>query len=219
MKERVGLEGGGVGAPLLDELGHVVGHFAVEVHLLAGDGVHEAEGLGVQGLTGAGLEAVLHKLHILARGVAAQHAVAAIALVVEQGVPDILHVHPDLVRAASFELALHECYMGKVFNGMVVCYSMFAQVTVGKDAHEQAVAQAAPNVALNGTVHLLHLAPHECHILALGGLVEELQSERGLGTRCLGHHEQSRSVFVDAVHQTHAGVGHIVVGIVLEVPG
>ena len=54
----------GVVFPLGDKGGHVGGEVAVEVHLLAGLGVYEAEGLGVQGLTGAQFKAVVDELGI-----------------------------------------------------------------------------------------------------------------------------------------------------------
>ena len=54
----------GVVFPLGDEGCHVGGEVAVEVHLLAGFGVDEAEGLGVQGLAGAQFEAVVDELGV-----------------------------------------------------------------------------------------------------------------------------------------------------------
>ena len=54
----------GVVLPLGDEGGHVGGEVAVEVHLLAGLGVDEAEGLGVQGLAGTQGEAVVDELGV-----------------------------------------------------------------------------------------------------------------------------------------------------------
>jgi len=54
----------GVGFPLGDEGGHVGGGGAVEVHLLAGDGVDKAQGLGMQGLAGTQLKAVVDELGV-----------------------------------------------------------------------------------------------------------------------------------------------------------
>ena len=54
----------GVVFPLGDEGGHVGGEVAVEVHLLAGLGVDKTKGLGVQGLTGAQLEAVVDEVGV-----------------------------------------------------------------------------------------------------------------------------------------------------------
>ena len=60
----LGGEVAGIVFPLGDEGGHVGREVAVEVHLLAGLGVDETEGLGVQGLAGAQLEAVVDELGI-----------------------------------------------------------------------------------------------------------------------------------------------------------
>ena len=49
----LGGEVAGVVFPLGDEGGHVGGEVAVEVHLLPGLGMDEAQGLGVQGLARA----------------------------------------------------------------------------------------------------------------------------------------------------------------------
>ena len=54
----------GVVLPFGDEGGHVGGEGAVEVHLQAGVGVDEAEGLGVECLAGAQGEAVVDELGI-----------------------------------------------------------------------------------------------------------------------------------------------------------
>ena len=60
----LGGEVAGVVFPLGDEGGHVGREVAVEVHLLAGLGVDKTEGLGVQGLAGAQLKAVVDELGI-----------------------------------------------------------------------------------------------------------------------------------------------------------
>ena len=54
---------------------------------------------------------------------------------------------------------------------------VFALVAVGEYLHQHAVAGVAPDVADDGAVQLFHLAPHDCDILALGALLEELCAE------------------------------------------
>ena len=131
---------GSVGAPAVEEDLDVGGDGRGEVHLLAGGGVTEAEGASVEGLTGAGVETVLHEGFVGSRGDAAQDLVATIAGIVEQRVADMAHVHADLVGATGFEHALDGRYVGEVFEGMVVSDSVFALRTVGEDGHLQAVA-------------------------------------------------------------------------------
>ena len=80
-------------APACYQLSHVGRELAVEVHFLLGDGVNEAQCFGMQCLARTHLKAVVNELRIVARGVASEHFVAAIALVVEERMPDMLHVH------------------------------------------------------------------------------------------------------------------------------
>ena len=60
----LGGEVAGVIFPFGDEGGHVGRELAVEVHLLAGLGMNEAEGFGMQGLAGAQFEAVVDELGV-----------------------------------------------------------------------------------------------------------------------------------------------------------
>ena len=205
-------------APTLNQFGHVGRDFAVEVHLLIGDGVHETERLGVKRLAWTHLKAVVNELRVVARCVASQHFVAAVAGIVEKRVTDMLHVHTNLVGAARFELASHHSHMREVFERMVVGDGVLAVLTIGEHAHLQTVAEAASHMSGDSTVHLLHRAPHHSHILSLGGFVEKLLAERGLGIWRFSHHQQPGGVFIDAVNEPHSWVGHIVIGIVLEVP-
>ena len=183
------------------------------------DWVNESQRLGVECLARTGFEAVLNELGIFGGGVAAQNFVAAISGVVKERVPDVLHVHSDLVGSSGFELAAHHSHMPEVFERVIVRHGMLAHVAFGENSHLQAVLQAAPDVAFNSAVDVLHFAPHHSHILAFGGFVEELQSEVGFCPRRLCNHQQTRGVLVDAVHEPHARVAHVVVGVVLEMIG
>ena len=161
----------------------------------------------------------MDKLGVTRRAVAAQDLVAAITGVVEQRVADVLHVYAYLVGASGLQLAAHDGHVGQVLDGVPVGDGVLTLVAVGEYLHQHAVTRVAPDVARHGTVLLFHLSPHHGDVLALGGLLEELGSERGLGVGCLGDNQQAAGVLVDAVHETEAGVGHVIVGVVLEMPG
>ncbi len=59
---------------------------------------------------------------------------------------------------------------------------------------------------------------HTGYVLALGGFVEELSAEVGLGVRGLGYYQKPRCVLVDAVNEAEARVVDVVIGSVAEVP-
>lgn len=69
--------------------------------------MHEAEGTGVEGLARANLEAVAHELAVFCRRSAAENLVAAVAGVVQERVPQMLHVYTDLVGAPGLEHTFH----------------------------------------------------------------------------------------------------------------
>lgn len=68
----------------------------------------EPQCLCVQCLARTGLEAVFHELAVFAEMGALEYFVAAIAVVVEERVPYVFHVYPDLVRASCLEVTLHK---------------------------------------------------------------------------------------------------------------
>jgi hypothetical protein len=70
--------------------------------------MREANGFGVQRMPWTDGETVLNKLFVFAEHRALDNFVAAIQLVIEQGMTDMLHMHPDLVRATGFQFALND---------------------------------------------------------------------------------------------------------------
>ena len=61
----------------------------------------------MEGLAGAGVEAVGHKLAVGARGSALEYLAASVALVVEERVAEVLHVDTYLMRTPCLEDTLH----------------------------------------------------------------------------------------------------------------
>ena len=146
--------------------------------------------------------------------------VAPIALIVEQGVANVLHVHTYLVCAARFEHTLHKGYVAIALQHLIVCHGMLAYARRGVEhGHLHAVARVTRYVALNAALVISQVAPHQGIVAAACGLVEKLQPQFGLGIGCFGHHKQPRRVLVNAVHQPHRRVVGVVLGVVLQVPG
>ena len=72
--------------------------------------MREPQGFGVQRLSGKDLEAVLNELVVLAAGQAFYNLSPTIGLVSKQGVTDVLHMHPNLVRPPRLQLTLDKGY-------------------------------------------------------------------------------------------------------------
>ena len=208
-----------VGAPFFDEAAHVVGEGRVEGEALAGEGVVEAEGFGVERLAGAGVEAVLDELPVFGEGGAFEDFVAAVVFVVEEGVADVFEVGADLVCAPGFEDAFDDVDVSEAFEYAPVGDGWFAVASVGEACHDFAVGEAAPDVAGDGACFAFEVAPADGDVAPGGGLVEELGGEVVFGFLGLGDDEEARGVLVYAVDEPGAGVGGVEEGVAAEVPG
>src|SRR5690348_11339043 len=98
----------------------------------------EADGLGVPGLTGADGKAVVHELPVLTEHGPFDDLIAAIGFVVEEGMTDMLHVHPDLVGTAGFEDALYEGDIAEAFQDLIVGDGFLAMFPFGIGVEELA---------------------------------------------------------------------------------
>lgn len=112
--------GVGIGPPFCDDLFHIVGQFAFEEHVLAACRMDEADGLCVQGVPGANGEAVVDELPVFTEDGAFYDLIPAIGVVVEQGMADMLHMHPDLMSAACFQHTLYQGDIPETFQDLIM---------------------------------------------------------------------------------------------------
>ena len=132
---------------------------------------------------------------------------------------DVLHVGTYLVGASRLKSALHERDVAEAFEHTPVGHGFLADARIGRHhGHAQAVFRVACYVALDASFVLGEVSPYECVVRAVCGLVEELQAERCLRLRCLCHHEQTRCVLVNAMHESHFGVVGVVALQVAQMP-
>ena len=161
----------------------------------------------MQGLTPAYLEAVAHKCLIGAAALAAQDLHASVALVGKQRMADVAHVGADLMGAPCLQDTFHQGDVAEALEHLVVGDGGLAQLGAWRQhRHAQPVLRVAADVALYASLVLGDVAPYQCYVAAVGGLVEELQSEACLCVCCLCHDEQSAGVLVNAVYQSHLRV-------------
>ena len=209
-----------IGAPFLDQGYHVGRKGGFEGHFFLQYGVIEAEGLGVEGLSGAEGEALFDKLRVLAEAIATQDLVPAVTLVVEEGVPDGLHVRSDLVGAPRLEAALDARDVAEAFEHTIMGDGGLAYLPfVGEGGHLHAILGITCEVGADGSFVLLDRSPNDGFVEAMGRLVEKLCGEVCLHLGGLGDDEETAGVLVDAVDKAQAWVGGIVLGRVFEVKG
>ena len=165
-------------SPFLYQCFHILGQRRREVHLLVGSGMHKTEGPGVQSLTRTELEGIVHILLVIGSPLATQNLRAAISLVAEQRMTDVLHVGTDLMCPSGFEDTFHEGDISETLEHPIVGDGTLADVAAhGEDCHAKPVLRVAADIAFDDAAVLHKVSPHEGIILAVGGLVEELRTE------------------------------------------
>ena len=180
--------------------------------------MYKAQCLGVQCLAWTQLEAVAHELAVFTEIRALQYLIAAIDIIIEKNVAYVLHVHPNLVRAACLKITLHKRNITQALKNTVVCDRIFAHTLIGRHAHLQPVARIAGYIANHRTTILLGIAPHYRIIGTLGGLLEELHSQMSLCKGGLCYNKQARCILVNAVYKANLRVIGIEIGIILQMP-
>ena len=69
--------------------------------------------------------------------------------------------------------------------------------------HAQTVFRVTGYITLQASLVFSEVAPHQRIIATVGSLVEKLQAQLGLGVRGLGNDQQSASVLVNTMYQSH----------------
>jgi len=120
---------------------------------------------------------------------------------------DGFHVCTYLMGAPGLEHTLHQGDISEPLEHVIMGHRRLADFRPGVEhLHAQPVFGVSPDVAFHPAVVLNDIAPHQCVIRAVRGLVEKLLAQGRLGIGRLGHDEQSAGVLVDAVHQSHLGI-------------
>src|SRR5690554_2803154 len=193
-------------SPLFNYSLYISRDIAFEIELFSCLWMHEPQCFCMQALPRAERKAVINELLVLGKVGASQNFVAPVALIVKERVSDILHMHPYLVCTAGFELALHERYIAKSFQHLVVSNRGFTLFSPGEYTHQHAIPGIASDIAFYSSFIGCHVAPHECRVEPFRLFSEKLPGKVCFGFRCLGHEQQARRLFVYPVDQPHTGV-------------
>ena len=133
--------------------------------------------------------------------------------VVEKRMADVLRVDANLMRAASFQTVFVQRDVTETFQNVPVRDGFLAVIAVGVDGHFAAVADAAPDIAFNGAVVLVEIAPNQGVVTTVDVMLEKLSGEDGLCGLVFCHQKQSCRVLVDTVNEITELVFNVLVGL------
>ena len=124
----------------------------------------KAERLRVERLTRADFKAVLNELLIFCVYGPFPDFRSSVALVIEQRVPDMAHMDPDLVGPASLEAAFYDCNESEPLDDLVVGDCNFALFRVVINAEPEPVVRVPADSCRDCALILLNIAPDHCYV-------------------------------------------------------
>ncbi len=136
--------------------------------------MNESQSLGVQCLSRAQLKAILDELLVFRIDGALSYLRSAVPFVIEQRMPDIIHMYADLVRPSGFKTAFHHGYIAESFNYAVMRHCVLALVPVRIYFESEPVVRVPADIAGNGSLVLFQIAPDDCNVFPFNGMPEKL---------------------------------------------
>lgn len=202
-------------APFLNYLLHVFGYGRLKENFLLGYGMYEPQCLGMQGTAVADAETIVYKLLVFGIDGPFQNFITSIFPVVEQSVPNMLHVHPNLVGSAGFQDTFHQGNIVEPLQYFIVGDGVFAGFSIGIGIKHFTEIPVPGYMCINCSLVFLHIAPDQRHIFSFYRVAEELFGQMGCGFPRFGNHNQTSGVFIDAVYQSESGQVFFVDGRIL----
>ena len=188
-------------APLVDQGLHVGREFRVEAdHLLCGR-MYEAEGLCMKGLARKELEAVLDELTVLCVDGTLTYFCAIIAFVIKERMTYPVEMNADLMGSSCLKAALDHCHVAEAFKNLEVGHSMLAMISVREDPESHTVIRVTSDIACDGALIFLDIAPYDSYITTLDRMYEELLREIELRLFVLSYNQKTRGILIDAMHE------------------
>ena len=128
------------------------------------------------------------------------YGIVAVAVldVAADGMPEVLHVHADLVLATCVEFEFHKGMLGAYAECAEMGARKLAAVVGGRGIGEEGFVVLEPT--LHCAFAFLHLARNEGEVAAVGHNLAPVVLENLLGLNRLGIDEQARRVAVEAVN-------------------
>ena len=207
-------------SPLLYEFAKVIRPLAIEVHLLLGSRMHKAKCLGMECLSWAEFETILYKSLVTATSLSSQYFCTTIRLVHKERMTDMLHVSTNLMGSTCLQHTLHKRGISKALQYPIMRYRTFTDTTIRVEhLHTKTILGISSDVPLDTTFVLNDISPYQSIVSAMGGLIEKLLSQRGLGTRSLCHNKQTRRILINTMHQSHFRIVGIKFRHISQMPG
>src|SRR5690606_33290818 len=163
-------------------------------------GMGKPQHLRVQGLAIEMIEQVPHEGLSPARCRAVSDGPSAVRLVAEDGMPDVLRVHTDLVGSSGFEAKCAHARVGHRLDELVIRHGPFSG-SGRTHSHLLPVAGIASEIRLDAPRVRVRYAPYHGHVTSRDAALVELAREGGVRRIVLRHAEEPGCVLVETMDE------------------
>ena len=158
----------------------------------------------MQCMTGTERKTIFHKLFVLRKYSSLNNFIATIGMIIEKRMPNMLHVHPYLVSAASFEPTFHKGYVIEFFEHFIMSDRIFTVITFRISGKQFSKPLMPSNMRNDGAFRIFEISPHNGNIAAMYCMVKKLFSQFRHGYWSLCHYQKSACILINAMHQPEA---------------
>ena len=174
-------------APFVQYLPEIGGQWAFEVELLARAGVNKAQGTGMQCLPRQELEAILDKLPVSGKNRPFDNTISPIGVIAKKRVPDVLHMHPDLMGPSCFETAFDEGDVSQALHHLEMGDCLLSMLPFWISIHLLPEALVPSYMGHDSAVVFLEISPYQGKISPPDSMVEKLPGQVIHGLFRLAH--------------------------------
>ena len=114
--------------------------------------MNKAEGLGMESLTWAELEAILYESLVTTAALTSQNLGTTIGFIHEERMTDLLHVGTDLMGTARFQDALYQGGIAEALQNLIMGNCTLADTAIRvEDLHAETVLRVTSDIALDAS--------------------------------------------------------------------
>src|SRR5690606_29172083 len=150
--------------PFFHRRGHILWHWALEVHFLLCRGMNKAERVRMQCMPRQYFENIFDELPVFRKVHAFQNLFTLVSFIVEKGMTDMFKMRTYLVSPACFELTFYPGHVFKTFNNLVMRHRMLTGAAVLIYRHLQTVFRVTATISGNCTFIICHIPPYKCPV-------------------------------------------------------
>src|SRR5665647_163266 len=138
----------------------------------------------------ANFKTIFYKLFVFGKYRSFYNSIAPISVIIKKRVAYVLHVYPNLVRTAGLQSAFYKRYIIESFQHFIVCDGFFAIFSIRIRSEQFSESLMAAHMCYDGSFFFFKIAPNQCYVPAMYGVVKKLFGKMRHCLWCFCHYQK-----------------------------